>query len=84
MQSQTQPPEHPKADVSTPSPLSVYRFAAGLSRQDLADLTGLSARGLASLERREYLPRLKTARAISEALGVPIYELFPEVGDVSE
>lgn len=70
-----------KAKVTQPTPLSVYRHAQGLSRQELADLAGLSARGIASLERREYLPRLKTARAIAAVLGVPAHELFPEVGD---
>lgn len=83
MESKNHPPDHGKVDATHPSPLSIYRYAAGLSRHELAELAGMSARGLASLERREYLPRLKTARAISEALGVPVHELFPEVGDAS-
>ncbi|MCB0868610.1 MAG: helix-turn-helix transcriptional regulator, partial [Solirubrobacterales bacterium] len=36
------------------------------------------------LERGEYLPRLSTAKALAEVLGVPIQELFPEVGDAAE
>lgn len=47
------------------------RLEAGLTQEALADLTGLSVRGISDLERgqRRY-PRLETVRLVAEALGL--------------
>lgn len=66
-------------DELPPSPLSVHRFAAGLSRQELADRAAISRTGLINLERGESRPRLDTARALADALGVEVEEIFPRV-----
>ena len=76
-------PNHEATEVASPSQLSIHRYALGLSRRQLAERAGISARGVARLERQECMPRLKTARAISRVIGVPVNELVPEVGDAS-
>src|SRR5690242_2634884 len=46
-----------------------YRQAAGLTQEDLADLAGLSRRGLSDLERgARLLPRRETVQLLCEAL----------------
>ena len=63
------------------SPLRVYRQALGIRMQDAAEMAGISERALGSLERGESQPRLSTANALAEALGVSISTLFSEVSD---
>ena len=66
--------------TSTPdlrTPLAVFRYAANLSQAQLAEAAGISRVGLANIERGESAPRLATAQALSDALGVPVEELFP-------
>jgi predicted ATPase/DNA-binding XRE family transcriptional regulator len=49
--------------------LRQHRLAAGLTQEDLADLAGLSARGLSDLERGARLvPRRETIQLLAEAL----------------
>ncbi len=83
MRSKDHPKDHENG-THQPTPLGVFRFASGISRRELAEKAGISRNGLACLERGEYLPRLSTAKALAEVLGVPIQELFPEVGDAAE
>ncbi|HEV2072576.1 MAG TPA: LuxR C-terminal-related transcriptional regulator [Thermomicrobiales bacterium] len=48
-----------------------YRLAAGLSQETLAELTGLSTRGISDLERgARTAPRLETLRLLAASLGV--------------
>src|ERR1051326_7303506 len=51
--------------------LSQYRAAAGLSQEELAELAGLSRRGISNLERGERrLPHLATVRRLADALAL--------------
>ena len=51
--------------------LRQYRLAAGLSQEALAEMTGLSARGISDLERgTRRTPRPETVRLIMSALGL--------------
>lgn len=59
------------------SPIALLRFVQGLSQAELAAKARLSRETISRLERGE-LPRLDTARAVSDALGVDIAFLFPE------
>ena len=47
-----------------------YRVAAGLSQEELAEVAGLSRRGMSDLERgTRRAPHLATVRRLAEALG---------------
>lgn len=48
-----------------------YRLAAGLTQEELAERAGLSARGVAYLERGARQPYRDTVRRITEALALP-------------
>jgi putative transcriptional regulator len=52
------------------------REAAGLSRQQLADLVDVHYQTVGYLERGEYSPSLALALRIAGALGVPVDSLF--------
>ena len=69
------------SDSAYRTPLAVYRFAAGLSQKELAERAGISRSGLAYIETARHGPRAITARAIADALGVSVAELFPEIDD---
>lgn len=60
-----------------PEALAIYRFIAGLSRQELASGAGVAEATIARLERGERRPQRRTAFAIAAVLGVPAAELFP-------
>jgi putative transcriptional regulator len=53
-----------------------YRTAAGLSRQQLADLVGVHYQTIGYIERGEYNPSLVLALRIARALHVGIELLF--------
>jgi putative transcriptional regulator len=52
------------------------RTELGLSRQELADKVGVHYQTIGYLEREEYSPSLVLALRISQALRVPIDQLF--------
>jgi DNA-binding XRE family transcriptional regulator len=52
------------------------RAAAGLSRQELADLVGVHYQTVGYLERGEYSPSLVLALRIANSLGKEVSELF--------
>jgi transcriptional regulator with XRE-family HTH domain len=60
----------------TVPPLKVARIASGLKQEELAELAGVTRQTIGALEGGSS-PRLRTAQALAEALGVPIAELFP-------
>jgi tetratricopeptide (TPR) repeat protein/transcriptional regulator with XRE-family HTH domain len=52
-----------------------YRAASGLSQEELADKSGLSARAVANMERgRTARPQRRSVQLLAEALGLPEYE----------
>jgi putative transcriptional regulator len=57
-------------------PLKVARIASGLKQEELAQLVGVSRQTIGALEAGSS-PRLRTAQAIANALGIPLAELFP-------
>jgi DNA-binding XRE family transcriptional regulator len=57
-------------------PLSVARRRVGLSQSQLADRADVSRETVSRIERGE-LPRLRTARAIADALSAGIEAIFP-------
>jgi DNA-binding XRE family transcriptional regulator len=61
------------------SPLAVLRYARGWSQRELALAAGVSKRTVASAEMGEFTPRLRTAVAITAALGLEDPRvLFPD------
>lgn len=60
------------------STLREHRDRLGLTQKQLARMTGLTERTIRLLENGERTPRLSTARALADALGVSVIELFPE------
>jgi len=62
--------------VDGPCPLRVARVLRGLSQHDLAERAHVARETVSRVE-RGMSPQLRTARALSGALGVPIPELFP-------
>lgn len=52
------------------------RLRQGLSRQELADRVGVHYQTVGYLERGEYSPSLGLALRISEALDMPIADIF--------
>lgn len=63
----------------TTSPVRVYRTARGLTQAELADLAGITPQALRSIEKGRSNPRVKTAKAIAEVLGITLDALFPEL-----
>lgn len=63
--------------------LRIFRIAAGMSQMRLAARAELSRETIVRIETGRGEPMLRTARAISTALAVPIDRLFPE-GRVDE
>lgn len=57
--------------------LARLRFLAGHTQASLAAAAGVSQRTVAGLEAEESEPRLSTARAIADALGVELAVAFP-------
>jgi transcriptional regulator with XRE-family HTH domain len=55
-----------------------HREKRGLSRAALAELSGLHQTYVGLLERGERSPNLDTAKAIADALGVPLGKLIAE------
>ena len=52
------------------------RTAAGLTRQELADIVGVHYQTIGYIERDEYSPSLVLALKIARALNQPIEKLF--------
>lgn len=68
------------AEITTstvPSRLREARAAAGLSRAKLGAAVGLDPSRIYQLEHGRGWPLPRNARALAEALGVPVGELFP-------
>ena len=63
--------------IGGPSPLRMARWVRGLSQRDLA-VRAHVARETVSRVERGMSPQLRTAHALSGALGLPIPELFPQ------
>lgn len=62
------------------STLKQHRDRLGLTQRQVARLAGVTERTIRLYEQGLRTPRLKTARAIADALGVSVEELFPEDG----
>jgi transcriptional regulator with XRE-family HTH domain len=58
--------------------LEFVRRTAGLSRPDLAELSGVSVATILASERFVRVPHLATARRLAHALNLAVDELFPE------
>ena len=54
------------------------REEKGLSRAALAEMAGLHQTYIGLLEREERSPNLDTARAIADALGLPLAQMIAE------
>jgi len=65
----------PKAPPTT---LQFIRHAAGLSRPELAERSGVSVATILAVELRRRVPHLTTARRLAHALNLAVDELFPE------
>jgi transcriptional regulator with XRE-family HTH domain len=59
------------------SALAVARFSRGFSQEALAQRAGISSETLRRLELGLGGPRLSTARALAQTLGVPVDSIFP-------
>jgi transcriptional regulator with XRE-family HTH domain len=65
-----------------PSALALLRFMRGLSQRELALRSGVSRRTVIGLEHYQHAPRVSTAVAITEALGLDDPRIvFPEAFD---
>jgi DNA-binding XRE family transcriptional regulator len=64
--------------------MRVWRVASGLRQSDLARLTGLSEPQINRIEVGRSVPKLTTARALADALGATVDELFPRTSEPSE
>ena len=53
----------------------MYRIAAGLTQQQLADRVHVSARTIISIEKEQYSPSLMLAYRLAEVFGVSVEEL---------
>lgn len=56
--------------------LRTMRAENGLSRTELADLIGVNVQTVGALERGQYYPSLYVAMLISEALAMPVQDIF--------
>jgi putative transcriptional regulator len=59
--------------------LRIARVAADLTQAELAELAGVTRQTIGALEAGGS-PRMNTAQALADALGVPVAELFPSGG----
>lgn len=62
------------------STLKEHRERLGLTQLQVARMSGLTERTIRLLENGQRVPKLSTARAIADAIGVTVEALFP-VGD---
>ena len=60
--------------------LRAYRRAAKLNQAELAERIDRTSEAISNIERGKSLPALDTLMAISQTLGVPIREFFPDQG----
>lgn len=75
----------PKSGLEIGARIRTLRIAAGLTQDGLATLVGVGAGQVVSRwERGLQIPRLNTAAAIAEALGVPMEALVRDVGHESQ
>lgn len=65
--------------TALPANVRRLRSAKGLSQKALAQASGLSVAGYQKVERGESEPRYATARAIADALDVPVRHLYEPV-----
>ena len=63
--------------MTTTTQLRSHRLAQGISQERLAQLAGVTHTTIARVERGEVAPHGLTKRAIAEALGVNVNDLFP-------
>lgn len=64
-----------------PTALEKARREAGLTRQKLAEISGVSLRSLECYEQRKNdinIANVKTVRALAQAIGVPIEKILDE------
>ena len=59
-----------------------HREKKGLSRVSLASRAGLHQTYVGLLEREERSPNLDTAKAIADALGIPLWRLVKDAEDL--
>jgi transcriptional regulator with XRE-family HTH domain len=64
--------------LTTLSTLEFVRRAAGMSRPELAQRSGVSVATILASERFGRVPHLATARRLAHALNLAVEELFPE------
>jgi DNA-binding XRE family transcriptional regulator len=64
--------------------IEVRRTAAGLSRQQLADLVGVHYQTIGYIERGEYAPTLALALRFAQVLGCGVEDLFSLKGAKNE
>lgn len=67
--------------MTTNTHLRSHRLAQGISQERLAQLVGVTHSTIARVERGEVQPHRLTKRAIAEAFGVPVEQLFPLTPD---
>ena len=67
-------PKHEEERVA--NRIEELRTQAGLSRQELADRVGVHYQTIGYIERGEYSPSLVLALQISNALDVPLEQVF--------
>ena len=61
--------------------IRVFRVAAGMTQEDLADVCGLHAKYVGTVERGEQVMSLEVARRVAEGLGMKLSELLETVGE---
>ena len=75
---------HTESRMKQPTPVGTRlreaREAAGLSQDRLAANAGIGRSTLVRIEHDHACPRLATKRVIADALGVPVFDLWPETG----
>ncbi len=71
-------PKVMKTTNPTDTPLRAARLAAVLSAIRLASMAETTETRIFMLERKRFRPRLDEARRLSEVLGLPLNQLFPE------
>jgi transcriptional regulator with XRE-family HTH domain len=74
------PPGSSHADrtVSDGVRLMIARGSRSCSRERLARRSGVSARTIYEIEKRDQRPRRTTRAALAGALGVPVESIFPQ------
>lgn len=56
--------------------LADERIKKGYRQQDVADKVGISKGGYCNIEKRRYLPTVKTAKKIADVLGIDWREIY--------